>query len=243
MNTWASIGASREPTFPLSVTCVCTMGRSSIALACPYCLPIFENIHVTLSAIVNPLAPNVNSWDDLEASREPTLFLNMTRLDTTSRLGIPLASPIFCRFFGTIHDPLSALPCPLGPNVNRWRALGAVFVNCVVPVDGLSIPLASPISCGFFEAIHDPLSAILNPLAPNVNSWYTLEASREPTLFLNMTCVGTMSRLGIPLAFPIFWRLFGTIHDHLSAILCLLGPNVNSWSALEASRQPYFYLT
>ena len=54
-----------------------------------------------------------------------------------SRLGIPLASPIFCGFFETIHDPLSALPCPLGPNVNRWAALKTsteptfpVFVTC-----------------------------------------------------------------------------------------------------------------
>ena len=170
MNSCDPLGAFREPTFHLIVTCVDTLGRLSIPLAyfifcglletihhpfsalpcllgpivnlraTPILCGFFETIHDTLSAILNPLGPKVNSWDALEASREPTLFLNMTCVGTTSRPGIPLASPIFCRFFGTIHDPLSALPCPLGPNVNRWRALRAsrkpkfpVFVNCMVP--------------------------------------------------------------------------------------------------------------
>ena len=73
------------------------------------------------------------------------------------RLGMPLASSIFCRFFKTIHDPLSEIPCPLGPNVNSWAVLGA---------------------------------------------------AREPTFPFNVTCVGTMGRLGMPLAFPIFLLIF-----------------------------------
>ena len=70
------------------------------------------------------------------------------------RLGKPLASPIFGGFFETNQDPLSAIPCPLGPNVNSWDALGAsreptfpVLVTCVGPVCRLGIPLASPIFC------------------------------------------------------------------------------------------------
>ena len=123
-----------------------------------------------------------------------------------------MAFPFFCGFFEAIHDPPSAIPCPLGPNVNSWDALGAsreptfpLNVTCVCPVGRLGIPLASPIFCGFFEAIHDPLSAIPCPIGPNVNSWDAIGASREPTMSfpLNVTCVGTMDRLGIPLASPI----------------------------------------
>ena len=79
-----------------------------------------------------------------------------------------------------------------------------VFVTCVGPVGRLGIPLASPIFCGFCETIHEPLSALPCPLGPVVDRWAALCASREPTFPLNVTCVGTMGRLGIPLAFPIF---------------------------------------
>ena len=131
----------------------------------------------------------MNGWDALGASRAPTFPLNATCVGTMGRLGIPLASPIFCGFFETIHDPLSTLPCPLGSNVDRWAALKTsteptfpVFVTCVGAVGRLGIPLAFPIFCGFFETIHDPLSAIPSLLGPNDNSWDTLEASTEPTL-------------------------------------------------------------
>ena len=130
----------------------------------------------------------MNSWAVLVASREPTFPFNVTCVGQVGRVGMPLASPIFCRFFKTIHDPLSEIPCPLGPNVNRWAALKTstqptfrVFVTCVGPVGRLGIPLASPIFGGFFEKIHDPLSATPCPQGPNVNSWDALGASREPT--------------------------------------------------------------
>ena len=123
--------------------------------------------------------------------------------------------PIFCRFFKTIHDPLSSLPYPLGPNVNRWAVLGAsseptfsLNVTCVGQVGRLGMPLAFPLFCRFFETIHDPLSELPCPLGPNVNSWAALGASREPTFPFNMTCVGTVGRLGMPLDFPIFLLIF-----------------------------------
>ena len=172
----------------------------------------------------------MNSWNVLGASREPTFPVFVTCVDPVGRMGIPLASPIFCGFFETIHDPLSALLCPLGPNVNRWAALNMST-------------LAYPIFCVFFETIHDNLSAIPCPLGPNLNCWDALGASREPTFQVFVTCVGTMGRLGITLASSIFCGFFETIHDPLSAIPCPLGPNVNSWDALGASREPYFSLT
>ena len=46
--------------------------------------------------------------------------------------------------------------------------------------------------------------AIPYPLGPNVNSWEALGASREPTFSVNVTFVGTMCRLSIPLASPNF---------------------------------------
>ena len=155
----------------------------------------------------------MNSWDAVEASREPTLFLNMTCVGTTSRLGIPLASPNLCRFFGTIHDPLSALPSVLGPNVNRWQALGAsrkpkfpVFVTCVVTVERLSIPLASPIFCGFFGTIHDSLSALLCPLGPNVNRSASLKTSTERTfhVFVTLSPRANCELMGFPYFFADF---------------------------------------
>ena len=156
----------------------------------------------------------------------------------------------FINFYGlfeTNHDPLSAIPCPLGTNVNSWDALGAsreptfpLNTTCVGTMGILGIPLASPIFCCFFETIHDPLSAIPCPLGPNVNSWDGLGASREPTFPLNTKCVGTMGRLGIPLASPILCRFFETIHDLLSALPCPLGQNVNRWAALKTSTEATF---
>ena len=117
----------------------------------------------------------------------------------------------FADFFETIHDPLSSLPYPLGPNVNRWAALKTsteptfpVILTGVGQVGRLGMPLASPIFCRFFKTIHDPLSEIPYPLGPNVNRWAVLGASREPTLSLNVTCVGQVGRLGMPLAFLSF---------------------------------------
>ena len=79
-----------------------------------------------------------------------------------------------------------------------------VFVTCVGPVGRMGTPLASPNFCGFCETIHDPLSAIPCPIGVNVDRWAAIGASREPTFHLNVTCVGTKGRLGIPLADPIF---------------------------------------
>ena len=209
----------------------------------------FETIHDPLSEIPCPLGPNVNRFAVLGASREPTFSLNVTCVGQVGRLGMPLASFIFCRFFETIHDPLSSLPYPLGPNVNRWAALKTsteptfpVFVTCVGQVGRLGMPLASPIFCRFFKTIQDPLSEIPCPLGPNVNSWAVLGASTEPTFPVFVTCVGQVGRLGMPLPFPIFCRFFETIHDILSEIPCPLGPNVNRWAVLGASREPTFSL-
>ena len=153
----------------------------------------------------------MNSWAVLVASREPTFPFNVTCVGQVGRVGMPLASPIFCRFFKTIHDPPSEIPCPLGPNVNRWAALKAsteptfpVFVTCVGQVGRLGMPLAFPIFCRFVKTIQDPLSETPCPLGPNVNRWADLGASTEPTFPFNVTCVGTMARLGMPLASPIF---------------------------------------
>ena len=160
---------------------------------------------------------------------------------------MPLDSPIFCRLFETIHDPLSETPCHLGPNVNSWAVLGAsreptfrFNMTCVGTVGRLVMPLDSPIFCRFFKTIHDPLSEIPCPLGQNVNSWAVLGASREPTFPFNVTCVGTMGRLGMPLAFPIFCRFFETNHDPLSLLPYPLRPNVNRWAALKTSTEPTF---
>ena len=153
----------------------------------------------------------MNRWAALKTSTEPTFPVFVTCVGQVGRLGMPLASTIFCPFFKTIQDPLSEIPCPLGPNVNSWDVLGpsreptfSVFVTCVGQVGRLGMPLAFPIFCRFFETIHDPLSEIPYPLGPNVKSWAVLGVSREPTFSLNVTCVGTMGRLGMPLASFIF---------------------------------------
>ena len=123
MNRWAVLGASREPTFSLNVTCVGQVGRLGMPLASFIFCRFFKTIQDPLSEIPCHLGPNVNSWAVLGASREPTFPFNVTCVGTMGRLGMPLASLIFCCFFETIHDPLSSLPYPLGPNVNRWAAL------------------------------------------------------------------------------------------------------------------------
>ena len=92
----------------------------------------------------------------------------------------------------------------MGRPENVHRTHISVFVTCVGQVGRLGMPLASPIFCRFFKTIHDPLSEIPCPLGPNVNSWAVLGASREPTFPFNVTCVGTMGRLGMPLDSPIF---------------------------------------
>ena len=192
-----------------------------------------------------PLLPNVNRWATLETSTEPTFPVFVTCVGPVGRLGIPLASPNFCGFFEAIHDPLSAIPCPLGSNVNGWDALGAsreptfpLNVTCVGTTGRLGIPLASPMFCGFFEAIHDPLSTLPCPLGPNVNRWATLETSTVPTFPVIVTCVGPLGRLGIPLASPFFCGFFEAIHHPPSVIPCTLGSNVNSWAAIGAPGEP-----
>ena len=153
----------------------------------------------------------MNRWAALKTSTEPTFPVFVTCVGQVGRLGMPLAFPIFCRFFKTIHDPLSEIPCPLGPNVNSWAVLGAsreptfhFNVTCVGTMGRLGMPLAFPIFCRFFETIHDPLSSLPYPIGPNVNRWAVLVTSREPTFPFNVTCVGIMGRLGMPLDSPIF---------------------------------------
>ena len=119
VNRWATRKTSTEHTFSVFVTCVGRVGTLGIPLASPIFCWFFETIHDPLSAIPCPLGPNVNSWDALETSREPTFTLNVIFVGPVGRLGIPLAFPIFCRFFDTIYEPLSAIPWTLVPNVNR----------------------------------------------------------------------------------------------------------------------------
>ena len=302
VNSWAVPGASREPTFSLNVTCVGQVGRLGMPLAFLIFCWFFETIHDPLSLLPYTLGPNVNRWAALKTSTETTFPVFVTCVGQVGRLGMPLAFPIFCRFFKTIHDPLSEIPCPLGPNVNSWAVAGAareptfpfnvtcvgtmgrlgmplaspIFadllrpfttlsvhyptlgtnvnrwavlgasreptlslnVTCVGHVGRLGMPLASFIFSWFFETIHDPLSLLPYTLGPNVNRWAAPKTSTEPTFPAFVTCVGQVGRLGMPLAFPIFCRFFKTIHDPLSEIPYPLGPNVNRWAVLGASREP-----
>ena len=212
MNRWAVLGASREPTFSLNVTSVGQVGRLGMPLASPLFCRFFKTIHDPLSEIPCPLGPNVNSWAVLGASREPTFPFNVTCVGTMGRLGMPLAFPIFCRFFETNHDPLSSIPYPLGPNVNRRAVLKTsteptfpVFETCVGQVGRLGMPLDSIIFADFLRPFTTLSVQYPAPLRPNVNSWALLGASREITFPFNVTCVGTMGRLGMPLASPIFY--------------------------------------
>ena len=247
VNSWAVLVASREPTIPFNVTCVGTMGRLGMPMDSTIFCWFFETIHDPLSLLPYPLEPNVNRWSALKTSTEPTFPVFVHCVGQVGRLGMPLASPIFCRFFETIHDPLSEIPCPLGPNVNRWAVLGAsreptfpVFVTCVGQVGRQGMPLASPIFGRFFETIHDPLSEIPCPLRPNVNRWAVLGASREPTFSLNVTCVGQVGRLGMPLASPIFCWFFETIHDPHSSLPYPLGPNWIDGPPWKRPQNPHF---
>ena len=193
----------------------------------------------------------MNSWDAVGASREPKFPLNVT---CVGRLGTPLSSPIFCRIFETIHNPLSAKPCHLDPNVNSQDALG---LYCVGTMGRLCMPLAC-IFCRLFETIHDPLTALLCPLGPNLNSWDALGASREPTFPVNVTIHDSLSaipchllnngnrlyrpnsvqrthisrfcdlcehngQIGHIICYPIFCKFFETIHNALNALPCPLG--------------------
>ena len=131
-------------------------GQTAHAIGFLYFLLIFETIHDPLSSLPYPLGPNVNRWAALKTSTEPTIPVFVTCVSQVGRLGMPLASHLFCRFFKTIHDPLSEIPCPIGPNVNRWAVLGAsreptfsLNVTCVGQVGRLGMQLASPIFCDF----------------------------------------------------------------------------------------------
>ena len=150
-------------------------------------------------------------WKNQPKIGEANGMLSQPTVPTQVMLKGAIGFPYFLLIFETIHDPLSSLPYPLGPNVNRCAALKTstepifpVFVTCVGQVCRLAMPLAFPIFCRFFETIHDPLSEIPCNLGRNVNSWAVLGASREPTFPFNMTCVGTVGRLGMPEDLPIF---------------------------------------
>ena len=206
-------------------------------LASPIFCRFFETIHDPLSEIPCPLGPNVNRWAALGASREPTFPFN-----NSGQTGHAIGFAYFLLLFEIIHDHPSLLPYPLGPNVNRWDVLGAsrepTFPFNNSGQTGHAIGFAYFLL--LFEIIHDHPSLLPYPLGPNVNRWAVLGASREPTFFLNVTCVGQVGRLGMPLASPIFYRFFENIQDPLNEIPCPLGPNVNSWAVLVASREPTF---
>ena len=71
-------------------------GQTGHAIGFPYFLPIFETIHDPLSSLPYPLGPNVNRKAVPGASSEPTFSLNVTCVGQVGRLGMPLASLIFC---------------------------------------------------------------------------------------------------------------------------------------------------
>ena len=123
MNRWAALKTSTEPTFPVFVTCVGQVGRLGMPLASSFFCQFFKTIQDPLREIPCPLGPNVNSWAVLGASTEPTFPVFVTYVGQVGRLGMPLAFPIFCRFFETIHAPLSEIPFLLGLNVNIWVQL------------------------------------------------------------------------------------------------------------------------
>ena len=110
----------------------------------------------------------MNSWDFLGAFTELTFSLNVTFVCIQWADFAYHWLALFFLFFETIHDPFSAIFCPLGPNVNRWGhprrlqrthisrfcdlcehngQIGHVFVICVGIVGRLGIPLAFPIFC------------------------------------------------------------------------------------------------
>ena len=95
VSSWDTLGASRKPTFHL-----CEYnGQNGQTIGFPFYCQFFETIHDPLKATHSPLWQNVNSWDDLGASREPKFPFSMTCVSTKGRMGIPLASVIFCGFF------------------------------------------------------------------------------------------------------------------------------------------------
>ena len=130
----------------------------------------------------------------------------------------------------------------MGRPENVHRTHISRFRDLCGPGGQIGHAMAFPIFCRLFETIHDPLSSLPYPLGPNVNRWAALKTSTEPTFPVFVTCVGQVGRLGMPLASPIFWRFFKTIHDPLSEIPCPLWPNVNTWAVLGASRKPTFSL-
>ena len=144
-------------------------------------------------------------------STERTFPVFVTCVRSVGRLGTPLASLIFCRFFETIHDPLNALQSPLGPNMNSCDALRASRE----PTFPLSVTVWAQCSDWayhwlslFFADFFIPFTTLSlhypAPLGPNVNIWATLKTSTEHTLPVFVTCVGPVGRLGIPMATPIF---------------------------------------
>ena len=71
-------------------------GQTGHAIGFPYFLPIFETIHDPLSSLPYPLGQNVNRWAVPGTFRESTFSLNVTCVGQVGRLGMPLASLIFC---------------------------------------------------------------------------------------------------------------------------------------------------
>ena len=122
----------------------------------------------------------------------------------------------FADFSETIHEPLSALPCPLAVNVNRSEALKTsteptfkFFVTCVGPVCRLGIPVASPIFANFWDRSR-PSQCNTLPSSANWNSWDTLGASREHTFPLNVNRYAVLKTSTEP-TFPVFATCVGPV--------------------------------
>ena len=76
-----------------------------------------------------------------------------------------------------------------------------------------------------------------------MNRYAAQNTFSEVTFPVCMTSVGLVGRLGMPFSSYLFMLIFETIHDHLSAILYPLVPNVNSRAAIGALREPTFPLS
>ena len=128
--------------------------------------------------------------------------------------------PLFyADFFRPLTTLLSAITCPLGPNVNSWDTIGASREP--------TFPLCKRDLCGhywqnehtigfphflliFLDHLRPCQCIILPPRAYmcNVNRWASLKTSTELTFAVFVICVGPVGRLGIRLAFPIFLETF-----------------------------------
>ena len=151
----------------------------------------------------------------MERSTEHTFPVFVICVSPVGRRGIPLACPIFCGLFETICDPLSAIPCPLLPNVNRWchpMIAQRTHISGFCDLCGHNGQIGRTIGYPYFLQIflnHSrPSQCITLPPRDKIVNRFARENVNRTNIFLYRDLCGHNGQILHTIGFPYFLWIF-----------------------------------